>query len=54
VSAAALPSGKATDAVLEAVQRADGLTYEGVKTLRTNVGEMLKGGILPEGFPVLS
>jgi hypothetical protein len=48
-SAAALPSGKATDAVLEAVQRADGLTYEGVKTLRTNVGEMLKGGILPEG-----
>jgi hypothetical protein len=25
------------------------LTYEGVKTLRTNVGEMLKGGILPEG-----
>lgn len=48
-SAAALPSGKATDAVLEAVQRGDGLTYEGVKTLRTNVGEMLKGGILPEG-----
>jgi hypothetical protein len=47
--AAALPSGKATDAVLEAVQRADGLTYEGVKTLRTNIGEMLKGGILPEG-----
>jgi hypothetical protein len=47
--AAALPSGKATDAVLEAVQRADGLTYEGVKTLRTNVGEMLKNGILPEG-----
>lgn len=48
-SAAALPSGKATDAVLEAVQRADGLTYEGVKALRTNIGEMLKGGILPEG-----
>lgn len=47
--AAGLSSGKATDAVLEAVQRADGLTYEGVKTLRTNVGEMLKGGILPEG-----
>ena len=47
--AAALSTGKATDAVLEAVQRADGLTYEGVKTLRTNIGEMLKGGILPEG-----
>lgn len=49
-SSAALSSGKATDAVLEAVQRADGLTYDGVKTLRTNVGEMLKGGILPEGM----
>lgn len=49
-SSAALPSGKATDAVLDAVQRADGLTYEGVKTLRSNVGEMLKGGILPEGM----
>lgn len=47
--AAALSSGKATDAVLQAVQRLDGLTYEGVKTLRTNIGEMLKGGILPEG-----
>lgn len=49
-SSAALPSGKATDAVLEAVQRGEGLTYEGVKTLRSNVGEMLKGGILPEGM----
>lgn len=47
--AAALSSGKATGEVLEAVQRADGLTYEGVKTLRSNIGEMLKGGILPEG-----
>ncbi len=47
--AAALSSGKATGEVLEAVQRAAGLTYEGVKTLRTNIGEMLKGGILPEG-----
>lgn len=49
-SAAALPSGKATDAVLEAVQRPEGLTYDGIKTLRTSVGEMLKGGILPEGM----
>lgn len=49
-SSAALPSGKATDAVLEAVQREGGLTYEGVKTLRTNIGEMLKNGLLPEGM----
>lgn len=47
--AAALSAGKATGEVLEAVQRADGLTYEGVKTLRTNIGEMLKKGILPDG-----
>lgn len=49
-AAAALPTGKATDAVLEAVQRPGGLTYEGVKTLRTSIGEMLKNGILPEGM----
>jgi hypothetical protein len=49
-TAAALPTGKATDAVLDAVQRPGGLTYEGVKTLRTSVGEMLKNGILPEGM----
>jgi hypothetical protein len=49
-SSAALAPGKATDSVLDAVQRPGGLTYEGVKTLRTNVGERLKGGILPEGM----
>jgi hypothetical protein len=49
-TAAALPTGKATDAVLDAVQRPGGLTYEGVKTLRTSIGEMLKNGILPEGM----
>lgn len=48
-SAAGLPSGKATDSVLEAVQRNDGLTYEGVKTLRTTIGEDMARGILPEG-----
>lgn len=48
-SAAGLSSGKATDAVLEAVQRTEGLTYEGVKTLRTSIGEDLARGILPEG-----
>jgi len=47
--AAALSSGKATGAVIEAVQRADGLTYDGVKTLRTSIGEMMNSGILPEG-----
>lgn len=49
-NAAALPSGKAIDAVIEAVQRPGGLTYDGVKTLRTSIGETLKGGILPEGM----
>jgi hypothetical protein len=48
--AAALPAGKAIESVLPGVTRPEGLTYEGVKTLRTNVGEMLKGGILPEGM----
>jgi hypothetical protein len=49
-SAAALSGGgKAAEFVLEAVQRPGGLNYEGLKTLRTNLGEMLKGGILPEG-----
>jgi hypothetical protein len=49
-TAAALPPGKATEAVLEALRRPGGLTYDGIKTLRTNMGEMLKGGILPEGM----
>ena len=48
-SAAGLSSGKATDAVLEAVQRNEGLTYDGVKTLRTSIGEDMARGILPEG-----
>ena len=48
-SAAGLSSGKATDAVLEAVQRNEGLTFEGVKTLRTSIGEDMARGILPEG-----
>jgi hypothetical protein len=48
-NAALSGGGKAAEFVLEAVQRPGGLNYEGLKTLRTNVGEMLKGGILPEG-----
>jgi hypothetical protein len=48
-NAALSGGGKAAEFVLDAVQRPGGLNYEGLKTLRTNVGEMLKGGILPEG-----
>ena len=39
--------GKAIDTVLAAVQRPGGLTYDGIKQLRTAVGEMLNRGILP-------
>ena len=39
--------GSAIDTVIDAVARPQGLTYEGVKTLRTRVGEMLKNGLLP-------
>lgn len=39
--------GKAVDTVLEAVQRPGGLNYEGIKTLRTSVGEMLDNSLLP-------
>lgn len=48
-SAAGLDAGRAVDLVLPAVQRPGGLTYEGIKTLRTNIGEMLGRGILPDG-----
>ena len=40
--------GKAVSFVMDAVQDAQGLTYEGVKGLRTRIGEMLKNpSILP-------
>lgn len=39
--------GPAVDLIAEAASRPEGLTYQGIKTLRTRVGEMLKGGILP-------
>ena len=41
--------GKAADAVLEGIGRAEGLSYQGIKDLRTSVGEMLKPGMLPQG-----
>jgi hypothetical protein len=47
-TAASLPgNGKAVEHVLDAVQRPGGLTYNGTKTLRTSVREMLKPGRLP-------
>lgn len=48
--AAHLPNGKAVDTILDAVNSADGLTYQGVKTLRTKIGEAMNSGILPEGM----
>ncbi len=48
-SAAALPSGKAQTMIEDAIGR-DGLTYQGIKKLRTYLGEMLDNGILPEGL----
>lgn len=48
--AAALPlPGGAVDTVLAAVQRPGGLTYEGAKTLRSDIGESLTPSILPQG-----
>lgn len=40
--------GKAVDLITEAVTRPGGLTYQGVKDLRTRVGSYLDGSILPE------
>lgn len=42
-------AGKAADFVSEAISR-PGLTYHGIRDLRSRVGEMLEGGILPEGW----
>lgn len=45
---AGLPgNGKATELVFDAVQRPGGIGYEGTKTLRTAVGEMLDNSLLP-------
>src|SRR5579859_6078064 len=45
---AGLPgSSKAVDSVIDAVQRPGGLNYEGVKTLRSSIGEMLDSSVLP-------
>jgi hypothetical protein len=45
------PFGKAVDMVADAITRPGGLTYGGIKQLRSSVGELLNGGaILPEGL----
>lgn len=47
--AAALPDGESVGLVKEALTR-EGMTYEGIKTLRTRVGELVDSGILPPGM----
>lgn len=42
--------GKAVQAVLGGATRPGGLTYEGIKDLRTRVGELLDTGVFPEGM----
>lgn len=49
-TAAHLPNGKAVDTVLDAVNDTGGLTYQGIKTLRTKIGETMNSGVLPEGM----
>lgn len=46
-SLAALGDSEATAQVAGALERPEGLTYEGIKLLRTRIGEMLDTGILP-------
>jgi hypothetical protein len=46
---AMLGPGKAVETVADALT-SKGLTYDGIKRLRTHIGEMLDGGILPEGM----
>ena len=48
--AAHLPNGKAVETILDAVNDPAGLTYHGIKTLRTKIGEAMNSGILPEGM----
>lgn len=45
--AATLPPGSAVQMVREAVSRPAGLTYQGIKDLRTHVGELIDAGPMP-------
>lgn len=47
--AAALPDGESVGLVKEALTR-EGMAYEGIKTLRTRVGELVDSGLLPPGM----
>lgn len=42
--------GKAVDTVAEATRQPNGLTFDGIKGLRTHIGEMLDSGSFPEGM----
>lgn len=44
---AAMSESPAVAQIAEAITRPEGLTYEGIKQLRTSIGELLKGGPLP-------
>lgn len=48
--AAKIGPSKAGELVRDAIETPEGLTYQGVKTLRTSIGEKLKSGILPDGI----
>jgi len=42
--------GKAVDTVAEGIKRPGGMTFDGIKGLRTHLGEMLDSGVFPEGM----
>jgi hypothetical protein len=42
--------GKAVDTVSEGIKRPGGMTFDGIKGLRTHLGEMLDSGVFPEGM----
>jgi hypothetical protein len=48
--AALAGTGTAVDQVTAALGRPNGLNYEGIKKLRSSIGEMLEGGPLPSGI----
>ncbi len=47
--ASTLPPGQAVDLIRQAASSHDGLTYEGIKGLRTRVGELIDAGPMPGG-----
>jgi hypothetical protein len=49
-SAAAMGDSPAVNLVSDALNRPNGLTFNGIKTLRSSIGEMLDGGQLPAGM----